>query len=115
MVLLRAGLHAEIHLPAPIQSHHVQICARRLTSYKVLKGLDWLDLQQVAAQLTSLSLNYSSTIPATYPDRQGDAQMLAGLAQLSELRHLDFGNCHFMPGHGTLRIRLPFHVHYHCS
>ena len=110
-----AGLHAEINLSAPAQSHHVQIRARRLTSYKVLKGLDWLDLQRVAAQLTSLSLNYSSIIPATYPDRQGDAQMLAGLAQLSELRHLDFGNCQFMPAYGMLRIRLPFYIHYHCS
>ena len=76
----------------------------------MLKGLDWLDLQQVAAQLTSLSLNYSSTVPATYPDRQGDAQMLAGLAQLSELRQLDIGNCQFMSAPGTLRIVLPSYV-----
>jgi hypothetical protein len=68
----------------------------------VLKGLDWLDLQQVATQLTSLSLNYSSSIPATHPDRQGSARMLASLAQLSELRHLDAGNCQFMPAPGTL-------------
>ena len=78
-----------------------------MTTYKVLTGLDWLDLQQVAAQLTSLTLNYSSTIPDAYPDRQGNTQTLAGLAQLSKLRHLDIGNCRFMPADGALRILLP--------
>ena len=72
----------------------------------MLKGLDWLDLQQVAAQLTSLSLNYSCTLPDADPDRQGDAQMLAGLAQLSELRHLDTGNCNFVPTGGALCLLL---------
>jgi hypothetical protein len=71
----------------------------------VLKGLNWLDLQQVAAQLTSLSMNYTS--PLSYaPDRQVNTQMLAGLAQLSELRHLDTGNCNFVPTDGALRILL---------
>lgn len=60
-----------------------------------------MDLQQVATQLTSLSLQYSSTFPDADPDRQGDAQMLAGLAQLSELRHLDTGNCNFVPTDGA--------------
>jgi hypothetical protein len=72
----------------------------------VLKGLDWLDLQQVAAQLTSLSLKYSCTLPNAYPDRQGDARMLAGLAQLRELRHLDTGNCNFLPADGALCLLL---------
>ena len=76
-------------------------------SYKVLKGLDWLDLQQVAAQLTSLSLNYSCNLPNAHPDPQGDAQMLAGLAQLSELRHLDTGNCNFVPTDGAPCLMLP--------
>jgi hypothetical protein len=76
----------------------------------VLKGLDWLDLQQVATQLTSLSLQYSSTLPDADPDRQGDAQMLAGLAQLSELRHLDIGNCHFVPTDGAPCLLLPSYV-----
>jgi hypothetical protein len=101
-----AGVHAETSLSTPTQSRDVRTGVCRLTSYKVLKGLDWLDLQQVAAQLTSLSLSYSSTVPATYLDRQGDAQMLAGLAQLSELRHLDCGKCQFMPAPGTLCIWL---------
>jgi hypothetical protein len=105
-----AGLHAEINLSASTQSHHVQTRACRLTSYKVLKGLDWLDLQQVVTQLTSLSLQYSCTIPAANLDRQGDAQMLAGLAQLSELRHLDTGNCNFVPADGALCLLLPSYV-----
>ena len=101
------SLHAEISLSAPIQTHHVHFCARRLTSYKVLKGLDWLDLQQVAAQLTFLSLKYGCPLPDEYPDRQGNAQMLAGLAQLSELRHLDTGNCNFLPTDGAMCLLLP--------
>ena len=76
----------------------------------MLKGLDWLDLQQVATQLTSLSLQYSSTPSDAHPDRQGDAQMLVGLAQLSELRHLDTGNCNFLPTDGALCLLLPSHV-----
>ncbi len=91
----------------------MQTRASGLTSCKVLKGLDWLDLQQVAAQLTSLSLNYSSTISVTYPDRQGNAQMQAGLAQFSELRHLDTGNCNFAPADGAPCLLLPSHV-IHC-
>jgi hypothetical protein len=76
----------------------------------VLKGLDWLDLQHVATQLTSLSLQYNCTIPAANLDRQGDVQMLAAVAHLSELRRLDFGNCQFVPVLGTLHILLPFYA-----
>jgi hypothetical protein len=83
--------------------------------YKVLKGLDWLDLQHVAAQLTSLSLNYSRTLPNTYPDRQGNEQMLGSLAQLSELRHLDTGNCNFVFQGGVLCLLLPSLLSCVCS
>ena len=78
--------------------------ACRLTSYNLLQGLDWLDLQQVATQLTSLTLNYGFTIPDAYPDRQGNTQLLAGLAQLSELRHLYIGNCQIAPADGALVV-----------
>jgi hypothetical protein len=104
------GLHIEKFLSAAIQSHHVQTRACRLTSYKVLKGLDWLELQQVSTQLTSLTLNYSCTLPDEHPDRQGSAQMLAGLVQFSELRHLDTGNCNFVPADGALCLLLPSYV-----
>ena len=108
-----AGLHAETSKSAFSLSRYVQTRAcSRLTSYKVLKGLDWLDLQQVAAQLTSLSLNHTFTHPDAYPGWQGHVQMLAGLAQLSELRHLDTGNCTFLPADGALCIPLPSYVIY---
>ena len=102
-----AGVHAETSLSTTTPSRYVRTGACRLTSYKVLQGLDWLDLQQLAAQLTCLSLKYSYTLPAANADRQGNAQMLAALAQFSELRHLDVGECNFVPTDGALCLLLP--------
>lgn len=83
----------------------------------MLRGLDWLDLQHVATQLTSLTLNYGFSLPNVYPDQQGNIQLLAGLAQLSELRHLDIGNCQIAPTDGALCFALimPQHSNTHVS
>jgi hypothetical protein len=86
-----------------------------LTSYSLLQGLDWLDLQQVASQLTSLTLNYGVIIPDAYPDRQGNIQLLADLAQLSELRHLDIGNCQIAPADGALVNSVASYALYCCQ
>jgi hypothetical protein len=53
----------------------------------------------MAKQLTSLSMALSCT--TTEAQWQADADMLAAVAQLSELRHLDVGNCLFVPTDGA--------------
>ena len=56
-------------------------------------------MQHMAQQLTSLSMALSCTIAEAH--WQADADMLAALAQLSGLRHLDVGNCLFKPADGA--------------
>ena len=56
-------------------------------------------MQHMAQQLTSLSMAVRSTTAEA--QWQANADMLAALAQLSELRHLDVGNCLFLPADGA--------------
>jgi hypothetical protein len=65
----------------------------------LLSGFGQLDVQRAAKQLTSLSIALSCT--AAEAQWQTDAHMLAALAQFSELRHLDVGNCLFVPADGA--------------
>jgi hypothetical protein len=85
----------------------------RVTSDCLLDGLGQLDMQPMAQQLTSLSMALRCTIA----DAQwhATASMLAGLAQLSKLRHLDVGNCLFLPADGATQscTRDPGHVACH--
>lgn len=64
---------------------------RRVTSDCLLDGFGQLNVQHMARQLTSLSMALGCTTAEA--QWQADAKMLAALAQLSELRHLDVGNC----------------------
>ena len=76
--------------------------ARRVTSDCLLDGFGQLDMQHMAQQLTSLSMALSCTTAEA--QWQADANMLAALAQLRELRHLDVGNCLFVPADGAAQI-----------
>jgi hypothetical protein len=86
---------------------------RRVTSDCLLDGLGQLEMQPMAHQLTSLSMALRCTTAEA--QWQANASMLAGLAQLSELRHLDVGNCLFLPADGATQIctTYPGHVAYH--
>jgi hypothetical protein len=80
--------------------------ACRIVSDSLLvSGFGQLELQHVAKQLTSVSLALSPT--AAEACWQSNAEMLAALAQLSELRHLDVGNCKFVPTDGAFRVLPP--------
>jgi hypothetical protein len=82
--------------------------ACRITSDQLLGGFGQLGMQHVAKQLTSLSLALScATGEAQW---RTDANMLAALAQLSELRHLDVGNCLVVPTDGAHLGLQPFPV-----
>jgi hypothetical protein len=74
-------------------------CACRIASDGLLSGFGQLDMQHAAKQLTSLSIALSCT--AAEAQWQTNADMLAALAQFSELRHLDVGNCLFVPAEGA--------------
>ena len=73
--------------------------AHRITSDCLLDGFIQLDRRRIAQQLTSLSVALGCTIAEAR--WQADADMLAALAQLSELRQLDVGNCLFLPADGA--------------
>ena len=68
-------------------------------------------MQHVANQLTSLSMALNCTTGEA--QWQTDANMLAALAQLSELRHLDVGNCLFIPTDGAHLTLQPFQLAVH--
>lgn len=68
-------------------------------------------MQHVANHLTSLSMALSCTTGEA--QWQTDANMLAALAQLSQLRHLDVGNCLFIPTDGAHLTLQPFQLAVH--
>jgi hypothetical protein len=68
-------------------------------------------MQHVANHLTSLSMALSCTTGEA--QWQTDANMLAALAQLSELRRLDVGNCLFIPTDGEHLTLQPFQLAVH--
>ena len=99
-------IHLQSLQPQCIALPQCSISVCRVTSDHLLGGLDWLDLQPVATQLTSLSLQYNFTSAGASPCWQSNANMQAKLAQFSELRHLDIGNCQFLPTDGALCMPL---------
>jgi hypothetical protein len=78
---------------------HRSSCSCSITSDRLLNGFGQLGVQHVAKQLTSLSVALSCA--AGEAQWQTDVNMLAALAQLSELRRLDVGNCLFVPTDGV--------------
>ena len=87
-------------LPSTVLSNgETHVC--RVMSDCLLDGFGQLDMQHIAQQLTSLSMALRCTTAEA--QWQADATMLATLAQLSELRHLDVGNCLFLPPYGARR------------
>lgn len=71
-----------------------------------------LDMRLLATQLTSLSLalSYSpadETVHGMSQIWELETDMLAVVSQLTELRHLDIGNCNLVPESGG-RLILPF-------